>query len=141
MINLFPIAAVGGLFFVLSRSRRRSYSNKEQKALPSPENRGELFVGENPPDIIIGNPGYRFSVVMKENPASGYRWKLAASPPDNSISVDSVFTHFSESGVDKFFVFDAVSTGDGALVFHEQHPELEGSSHPRSIVEIQTKIS
>lgn len=150
-LNLLPVLIAGGAYLAFSggRKKRRRKPSSGQTALPpaNGSSRGEVFSGDNPPDLIVVQPGERFSVSFPESGGTGYGWSLSASPVDNSVEListevdkvqgDAVGGH-SESRV---FVLEAKKAGRGSLVFHLQAPWLEGKQPPAETVEIQTRIS
>ena len=147
-MSFLPIIVLGGAYVVLSGRKKRRRRPSAPKALPS-AGRGEVFAGDNPPDIIANPVGARFSLSFPESGGTGYAWKLSASPPDNSVSlvtteVDAVPAQADAVGghdSNRVFVFEGAKAGSGSLVFHLQAPWKEGKEPPAKIVEIQTKIS
>lgn len=148
-MSFLPILVVGGAFAVLSgRNKRRRRRSSAPKALPA-SGRGEVFPGDNPPDVIVNPVGARFSVSFPEVDGTGHSWKLSASPPDNSVThvtteSDSIPVPDGMTGghsSNSIFVFEGAKAGSGSLVFHLQAPWKEGKEPPAEIVEIQTKIS
>lgn len=145
-MSFLPILVVGGAFVVLSGRKKKRRRTVVQKALPS-SSRGEVFHGEDLPDVIVNPTGVRFSVSFPESGGTGYAWKLSASPPDNSVNlvtteVDSLPTEgVGGHSSNRIFVFEGAKKGSGSLVFHLQAPWKEGKEPPAEIVEIQTKIS
>ncbi len=147
-MSLFPIILVGGAFVLLSGKKKR---RKTHKALPesTSTDRGEVFNGEDPPDIIMDKVGSRFSVRFAEIGGTGHSWRLSASPPDNSIEV--MAEEFDEgpeldpgmtggSTGHSVWVFEGKKTGEGSIVFHLDPPGPPPQP-PAEVVEIKTKIS
>jgi predicted secreted protein len=143
-MNFIPVLIVGGAILLSGKKRRRRAT---VKALPPSKGRGEVFRGDDPPDMILNPVGSRFTVVFPEAPGTGHIWELAASPPDNSIEVVSVESEDipAEDVVgqrtNRAFIFEGVKVGEGSLVFHLVRPWMKGKENPVEIVEIQTKIS
>lgn len=145
-MNILPIVIVGGIVALSGKKRRRR--RKAPKQLPAPAaGRGEVFRGDDPPDVIVTSAGSRFTVIFPESPGTGYSWSLSASPPDNSVElVEKTSDSIQSEGVgghslDRVFIFEGVKAGSGSIVFHLQAAWLEGKQPPSEIVEIQTKIS
>lgn len=149
-MTFLPVLVFGGAFVVLSgrSKRRRRRPSAPQKALP-PSGRGEVFQGDDPPDIIRNPVGSRFSLSFAEVDGTGHEWKLSASPPDNSVThvateSDSIPVPEGMTGghsSNSIFVFEGAKKGSGSLVFHLQAPWKEGKEPPAEIVQIQTEIS
>lgn len=151
-MHFLPILiGVGALAYMAGRKKKTS--SKTKKALPPANDRGTIFEGdtENRPDVIVAKVGERFSVSLQAgNPSTGQSWRLAASPPDNSI--EHAGTEFEElapvegampgAGTQiRYDIFEAKKAGKGSLVFHFQRPWLEGKEPPDEVVEILTEIS
>jgi predicted secreted protein len=149
-MNFLPVLIVGGAFIAISskKKRRRITSKNGAKALPPPnKGRGEIFKGDDPPDMIVNSVGSRFTVIFPEIPGTGHVWELSASPPDNSIEVVATETEeVPAEGVgghqaNRVFIFEGQKKGEGSLVFHLVRPWMKGKEPPVEIVEIQTRIS
>jgi predicted secreted protein len=146
-MSFFPILLVGGAFVLLSGKKKR----KTIKALPesTSTDRGEVFDGADPPDIIMDKVGSRFSVRFAELGSTGHSWRLSASPPDNSIElVAREFDRGPETSEpmdggstdNNLWVFEGKKPGEGSIVFHLDPPGPPPQP-PAKVVEIKTKIS
>jgi predicted secreted protein len=146
-MSLFPIILVGGAIVILSGKKKKKKSGI--KALPASTDRGEIFEGGDPPDIIMDQVGSRFSIRFPELGSTGHRWRLSASPPDNSVElVAQEFDKGPEipegmtgaSTGDEVYIFEGKKTGEGSIVFHLDPPGPPPQP-PAEVVEIKTKIS
>lgn len=147
-MSFFPILLVGGAFVLLSGKKKR---RKTTKALPEPSStdRGEVFEGDDAPDVIMDKVGSRFSIKFAELGSTGHAWRLSATPPDNSVEL--VAHEFDRGPVpedgmtggsagDDFYVFEGKKPGEGSIVFHLDPPGPPPQP-PAEVVEIKTKIS
>jgi len=139
MHPFLPLLIIGGTALILGKKPKR----KTIKALPQPEARGTIFAGDSPdrPDGITGEIGKNFSISFTVDTLSPCEWKLKATPPDNSIEHVLTSRDQFESGVRDVYIFKGVKAGEGSIVFHCQHPMLEGKAPPEDVVEFLTKIS
>jgi len=148
-MNIIPIIVVGGaLIFAMKKKPAK------KKALPPTKDdtksgleRGTVFQGKSPPDLIKAKVGEHFTVSFPTY-IDGYVRTLAASPPDNSVEFLGKDTvgydadpDATSSDWDEFYIFKGAKAGKGSIVFHNQEAWMVGKETPSDIVEILTEIS
>ncbi len=149
-MSLFPIIVIGGAFVLLAGKKKRRRSTPKTLPESTSTDRGEIFNGADPPDIIMDEVGSRFSVRFADNSGStGHSWRLSASPPDNSIELvgqevdegpEITAGEVGGSTGDDLWIFEGKKPGEGSIVFHLDPPGPPPQP-PAEVVEIKTKIS
>lgn len=84
-INLLPIIIMGGAVLLSGKKKKRT-----TKSIAPAKDDVEVFRGDSIPDVIVNPVGKKFAIVLDSYNLEN-KWRLAASPPDNSISVLSVY--------------------------------------------------
>lgn len=133
-----PFLVLGG-FLLFSKKKRRKKTSAQQVLPPAT---GDVFVGtgEDRPDLIHIRTGEPFAVDFPRTVGGDLIWKLAASPPDNSIELVGEEEKFLDPTVVQRFTFQGAKPGKGSLVFHNLDQALENKAPPEDIVEILTEV-
>jgi len=93
--------------------------------------RGGTAAGEPFPQPIRVTPGDTFSVVLAENPSSGFRWMIAQAP-DEAIAVLESEDYVPStpmaigSGGRKTLTFRATGRGQATLILEHRRPWDKG---------------
>ncbi len=86
------------------------------------------------PAAVIAAPGERFTIVLRADPESGYRWTLG-KPPDEAVVqlVETTFAAGGEPGAEgeERWVFEAVAPGWTTIELVYQGPEDQGLAPAR----------
>ena len=142
-MHALPILVIGGIFLLGSKRKKRRAEAKKPIPLPIPPrpSQGDTFfgTGEHRPDLIRVGSGEKFSVIFPLA-MGGNVWKLAASPPDNSIDSLGSEAKMMDGQSVVAFQLQGAKPGKGSLVFHFLNPALENQAPLQDIVEILTEV-